>query len=171
LSAKAKEAHAYCTAKKMNTQWCILVDMGLHSGHSRFFVWDFSKDTLTHAFPVAHGCCNMPWGMTWTKDSPTFSNIEGSHCSSLGRYSIGARGWSNWGINVKYLLHGLDSTNSNALSRTIVLHSWEMVPDSTVFPSGTSEGWGCPAISDNNMRTLDKLLKTSDKAVLMWMFN
>ncbi|MDQ3073347.1 MAG: murein L,D-transpeptidase catalytic domain family protein [Bacteroidota bacterium] len=105
-----------------------------------------------------------------SKDAPRFSNIEGSHCSSLGKYKIGERGYSAWGINIKYLLIGLEPTNRNALARTIVFHSWEKVKDEEAYPDGTPEGWGCPTISVNSMRIMYLKLKGSKSPVLMWMY-
>ena len=101
----------------------------------------------------------------------SFSNIDGSHCSSLGKYKIGNRAWSDWGINVKYVLHGLENTNSNAQARYIVFHSWEKVSDTEIYPDGTPEGWGCPTISNKNMKIVDAMLKKSNKPVLMWIYN
>ncbi|WP_317616906.1 murein L,D-transpeptidase catalytic domain-containing protein, partial [Elizabethkingia miricola] len=42
-------------------------------------------------------------------------------------------------------MHGLEETNSNALKRVIVFHSWDKMSDEEVFPKGSPEGWGCPA--------------------------
>jgi len=91
--------------------------------------------------------------------------------SSLGKYRIGKRGYSNWGINVNYKLHGLEASNSNAYKRIIVLHSWKDIPNDEVYPRGCPEGWGCPAVSNDFMRKLDVLLKNSRKSVLMWVYN
>jgi hypothetical protein len=167
---RSAEALAYCKAHGMNTDFCILVDMSVHSGRKRFLVWDLQADTLVRDLMVAHGSCRNPWGLDQTKEAPQFSNVEGSHCSSLGRYRIGARGLSEWGIRVKYTLHGLDATNSNARDRYIVLHSWNMVPDEEIFPHGTPEGWGCPAIADEALRWLDPRLKDAVKPVLLWIY-
>jgi len=93
---------------------------------------------------------------------------EGSKLSSLGRYIIKERGGSQWGIGVKYLIHGVDATNNNALRRAIVLHSWEQVPDEEVFPKGTPEGWGCPAVSNDSMREIDAMLRKAGANTLMW---
>ena len=112
-----------------------------------------------------------PWGEETTKLSPVFSNVSESHCSSLGKYRIGKRGWSNWGIHVNYKLHGLEASNNNAFKRVIVLHSWNMVTEEEVYPKGTSEGWGCPAVSANVMRYLDKKLKVTTMPVLLWIYN
>lgn len=171
IRTKAREALAFCSSKGYNTSHCILINMGLHSGLNRFYIWDFKRDTFCYAFPVSHGCCDKNWNDVETKETPTFSNTDGSHCSSLGRYKIGERGYSDWGIHVKYLMHGLDKTNSNALARQIVLHSWEQIPDNEVFPDGTPEGWGCPALSNQNMKQTDSILKASAKPVLMWIYN
>ena len=167
---KANEALTFCTNKNFNTDFCILIDMSLHSGVKRFFIWDFRKDTIVESFLVGHGCGDNPWSYDLSKEKPTFSNKDGSHCSSLGKYKLGERGYSNWGVHVKYLMHGLEATNSNALARTIVFHSWEDVTDEEIYPKGTVEGWGCPTISNNNMNRIDPQLKASGKPVLMWIY-
>lgn len=167
---KAAEALAHCKAQKLNTDFCILIDMSLHSGVKRFVLWDFTKDSITHLCQVAHGCGDSLWSYDFSKENPKFSNEEGSHCTSLGKYKIGKRAHSDWGIGVKYLLHGLESSNSNALKRLIVFHSWDQIPDSDKFPEGTPEGWGCPVISENSMRLLDEKLKKAEKGVLLWIY-
>ena len=90
--------------------------------------------------------------------------------SSLGKYKIGDRGWSSFGVNINYRLHGLDETNSNANKRDIVFHSWEEIKDAEVYPAGTPEGWGCPAISDKAFLAVDKLLKNQAQPTLMWIY-
>ncbi|WP_245980352.1 murein L,D-transpeptidase catalytic domain-containing protein [Flavobacterium aquicola] len=167
---KAKQSLEFCKTKNFNTDFCILVDMSVHSGLKRFFVWDFKKDTISDGFLVGHGCGDNPWSYDYSKEKPAFSNVDGSHCSSLGKYKIGIRAHSDWGIGVKYVMHGLDSTNSNALKRYIVFHSWEAVSDDEVYPNGTPEGWGCPTISNNSFKIIDPLLQTSAKPVLMWIY-
>lgn len=167
---KANEALAFCRSKDFNTDFCILIDMSLHSGVNRFFIWDFTTDTISNSFLVGHGCCDNGWSLDSSKEAPNFSNKDGSHCSSLGRYKIGERAYSDWGINVKYLMLGLDSTNNNALSRFIVFHSWDKVSDKEVYPDGTPEGWGCPTVSNNSMKIIDPKLRASKKPVLMWIY-
>lgn len=170
LRARAAWALAFCKEKKLNTAWCILVNAGLHSGLDRFYLWSFTADTFIRAFPVSHGCGENSWNDDESKTNPCFSNVDGSHCTSLGRYRLGERGVSSWGIRVKYLMYGLEQSNSNALARQIVFHSWENVPDSEVYPRGTPEGWGCPAVSNNNMRYMDSLLRTQKVPLLMWIY-
>jgi hypothetical protein len=100
-----------------------------------------------------------------------FSNTDNSHCTSAGKYKIGKRDYSTWGINVKYWLHGLEQTNSNAEKRIVVLHSWADVPDREIFPGYAPLSWGCPAVSDNFMRKLDTKLQKTKKPVLLWIIN
>jgi hypothetical protein len=119
---------------------------------------------------VGHGCGDNPWNNDFSKENPKFSNTDESHCSSLGKYKIGERTYSNWGVHVKYVLHGLELTNSNAFKRFIVFHSWEVISDEEVYPDGTPEGWGCPTISDKSFKIIDPMLKLSAKPVLMWIY-
>lgn len=170
LRKKAGEALIFCKNNKLNTNYCLLINAGLHSGLNRFYIWSFNKDTFISSFPVSHGCGNNPWNSDESKTNPCFSNVEGSHCSSLGKYKIGERGRSDWGIHVKYLMHGLEQSNRNALARQIVFHSWESIPDQEVYPAGTSEGWGCAAISNNNMLYVDSLLRKEKVPFLMWVY-
>lgn len=170
LQVKGKEALQFCKSRSLNTDFCVLVDMSIHSGLNRFFIWDLKQQSILDSGLCSHGCCDRVWGSYLTKDNPRFSNTPESHCSSLGKYKIGSRGYSQWGIKVHYKLHGLDSTNSNALARQIVLHSWNDVSEKEVFPKGTPEGWGCPAISNNVMKRLDRRLKKHIKPTILWIF-
>lgn len=168
LKEKALLAKNYCKANKLNSKYCILVDFSLHSGKNRIFVWDFKTDTIMHKGLCAHG-----YGKGGTKRTPVFSNIEGSYCSSLGKYRIGAKAPSKWGIKINYKLHGLESTNSNALKRYVVLHSYTPVPSHEIYPTHLPLGWsqGCPVVSDKMMRTLNKLLEAEKESLLLWIFN
>ena len=170
LKMKSETALTFCKSNEMNIDFCILIDLSRHSGLDRFFIWDFTKDTITHSFPVSHGCCDNPWSGDYSKEKAKTSNVSGSHCSAEGKYKIGKRGYSNWGININYLLHGLEAGNKNALERQIVLHSWEKITDNEIYPVGTAEGWGCPAISNNNMKIVDEKLKATKRSVLLWIF-
>lgn len=171
IKAIAEEALNFCISKDLNKDFCILIDMSLHSGVKRFFVWDFKNATVTKKYLVGHGCGENSWSKDDSRDNPKFSNEDGSHLSSLGKYKLQNRGYSEWGINVKYLMHGLEETNSNALKRFIVFHSWNMMNDEEVFPKGSPEGWGCPTVSNNAMKEIDPLIQNSKKPVLMWIYN
>lgn len=167
---KSEEALTFCKSKGFNTDFCILIDMSLHSGVKRFIVWDFKTDSISQTYLVGHGCGSNSWNRDESKDAPEFSNEDGSHLSSLGKYKLEGRGYSDWGINVKYLMHGLEETNSNALKRFIVFHSWNLMSDKEIYPNGSPEGWGCPTISNNAMREIDPMIQNSQKPVLMWIY-
>ncbi|QQT25240.1 murein L,D-transpeptidase catalytic domain family protein [Sphingobacterium spiritivorum] len=171
LQEKAEEALTFCKQKKFSTDFCILIDMKLHSGINRFFIWDFKNKRILEEYLVGHGCGLNNWSSDESKDKAEFSNKDGSHLSSLGKYKIGARGYSNWGINIKYILHGLEKTNDNALKRIIVFHSWEKMNDAETFPQGSPEGWGCPTVSNEAMKIIDARLRGAKKPVLMWIYN
>ena len=171
LKIKAEEALEFCTSKNLNRDFCILIDMSLHSGIKRFFVWDFKNNKISKEYLVGHGCGSNSWSKDNSKANPGFSNEDGSHLSSLGKYKLEGRGYSDWGINIKYLMHGLEETNSNALKRFIVFHSWNMMSDTEIFPKGSPEGWGCPTVSNNAMKEIDPMIQKSGKPVLMWIYN
>ena len=168
---KAKLAYTFCRQKGYNTRYCILIDMRLPSGIKRFMVWDFKKNIILISGLVSHGCGMNPWSGEWSKENPAFSNVDGSHCTALGKYIIKQRAYSAWGIHVKYYLEGLDSTNNNAFNRQIVFHSWEAVSENEVYPNGTPEGWGCPAIANQVMKVTDPLVKKQKKPMLLWIYN
>lgn len=168
--AKVQEAQQFCINNQLDTNYCVFVDMSIHSGKKRMFVYSFENDSIIGSALTSHGCGLNPWSSDQSKDNPSFSNEAESHLSSLGKYKIGKRGWSNWGININYKLHGLEDTNSNAFKRLIVLHGWNSIPDVEVFPTGVPEGYGCPAVSNNTMRVLDSLLQGKKKDVLLWIY-
>ena len=168
LREKAQVAKAYCLKNGYNTNYCFLVDFSIHSGRRRFFVWDMKGDSIKYASLCAHG-----YGKNSTVSKPVFSNVEGSYCSSLGKYKVGIRSYSKWGINVHYKLHGLEVTNDNAFKRIIVLHSYSPMPETEVYPMHLPLGisQGCSVISDNVMRKVDALLKAEKKPVLLWVYD
>ncbi len=171
LSGKAGEAYQYCVSEDINTDFCVLVDMMIPSGKYRFFVWDFNTQSIAHQYLVTHGTCDGSSVSPEMRKGVNFSNLSNSHCSSLGKYKIGKRDYSSWGINVKYWLHGQESTNNKAADRVVVLHSWEVIPDEEVHPIKIARSWGCPAVSNQAMRELDDLLKNKAKSTLLWIFN
>lgn len=161
------EAQEYCNKNNLNEELFFLIDLGIHSGLKRFFIYDLKDKKLLKSFLVSHGCGNSVWGETFTKEDAKVSNQFDSHCSSIGKYIVLNRGVSQWGIKVNYVLDGKEDTNSNALNRAIVLHSWEEVPNGEVYPDGTPEGWGCPAVSNESMIEIDSILQ-KNKKVLFW---
>jgi len=170
INKKAEEALAFCTANEYNTDFCILIDMKIHSGKYRMFVYDFNTQKVERKALCAHGCGKgdrMSSG-----EQPLFGNEEGSLLTSLGKYKLGIRSYSQWGISVHYKMHGLEPTNSKAFKRIIVLHSHTPVPETEIYPSHLPMGWsfGCPVTDDKTMTYLDAKLKDSKKPVLLWIY-
>lgn len=163
-----QEALSYCKTQNFNTEYYFLVDFSIHSGLNRFFIYHFKDSSVHRTALVTHGTCDGLESNPNAQENVKFSNMVNSHCSSKGKYKIGKRDYSSWGINVKYWLHGMETTNNKAVERVVVLHSWEAVSDEEVFPFHSPLSWGCPAVSDNFMWHLDNLLQKSSKPVLLW---
>lgn len=166
-SDKLFEALTFAKKNKLDTTICIMIDMSLPSGKNRLFVYDFQQKKTIISGLYAHG---VGGGSTATK--PLFSNKVGSNCTSLGKYKVKNRAYSNWGINIHYKMYGLEETNNNAFKRIVVLHSYTPVPNHEIYPRtlfGISAG--CPVISDDKMSQIDKLLIKKKKAVLLWIYD
>lgn len=163
-----KEAKEFCKENGYNESYYFLVDLSLHSGKNRFFIYDFTSKKVLDKNLVTHGSCDQFEENPDKWKKVKFDNRVDSHCSMKGKYKIGNRDYSSWGINVKYWLHGLESTNKNAEKRVVVLHSWSAVKNKEVYPKYSPLSWGCPAVSDAFMEKLDKRLQQSEKPVLLW---
>lgn len=162
------EAKAFCRKEKFNEDFYFLVDLSVHSGKNRFYVYDLKTNKLLAENLATHGSCDA-LSVNETKwQKVKFSNTDNSHCSSKGKYKIGKRAASSWGIGIKYWLHGLESTNSNAENRVVVLHSWSAVANKEIYPKYSPLSWGCPAVSDDFMELLDAKLQKAKKPVLLW---
>lgn len=170
LSSKAKEAYSYCLENNMDTNYCILVDMSIHSGKNRLFVWNFNLNKTELLGICSHGSCDGKTGLGYSRTEAKFSNVPSSYCSSKGKYKIGNRGYSNWGININYKIHGMEPTNSNAYKRFVVLHSWEAVPNEEIYPEYAPNSLGCPMVSNEMMTLLDDKLKHKKTPVLLWIY-
>jgi len=168
LKAKAVLARSYCKEKDMNLDMCVLIDMKIPSGKKRFFLWDFKGDSVLKSGMCSNGSCDNL--QSYTPADVKFSNVPNSHCSSLGKYKLGKRGYSTFGIHVNYKLHGLEKTNDNAYKRYIVFHSWN-ISDEEIYPLEITESWGCPAVSNNFMKEMDVILKHQTKPLLFWIYN
>lgn len=167
-TAKHSSALLYCKEKGFSESYYFLVDMSIHSGRNRFYVYDFKQGKIIDQNVVTHGSCDQFEENSTMYEKAKFSNRIDSHCTALGKYKVGKRDYSSWGINVKYWLDGLEESNNNARDRVVVLHSWTEVADSEVYPNFTPLSWGCPAVSDNFMRKLDVKLQNTTKPVLLW---
>ncbi|GHT58511.1 hypothetical protein AGMMS50239_03210 [Bacteroidia bacterium] len=170
LSEKTTEALAFCKKNNYNTDFCFLIDMKIHSGKYRMFVWNFNDNKIERKALCAHGCGKDNNKSTGAQ--PVFSNTEGSLLTSLGKYKTGIRSYSQYGIHVHYKMHGLEKTNNNAFKRQIVLHSHTPVPKNEIYPAHLPMGWsfGCPVTDNATMTYLDEKLQISKQPILIWIY-
>ena len=159
LGAQAKQ---YAAKNGFNTTQCFLLDMRLNSGQNRFFVYDLKNNQVLYAGLVAHGSCNTDF-----LENAQFSNQPGCGRSAKGKYKIGYKYKGRFGT--AYKLHGLDSTNSNAYDRAIVLHSYYLVPNRETAPLPICNSLGCAMVSPNFMKQLAVTIDASKKPLLLWM--
>ena len=162
LKAQASLAKEYNAKHHFNEQTCFLIDMGLPSGTNRFFVYDLQKDSVLNAGLVAHGNCYQRW-----LEGRRYSNQVESGCTSLGRYKVGTSYTGKFGLS--YKIYGLDSSNSNAYKRTVVLHSHSCVPDTEV-EEDICQSNGCPTVSPAFLNLLTPVIRKSGKPVLLWIY-
>lgn len=155
---------SYASQHGCSTQYCFLIDMNIPSGKKRFFVYDIQKDTIVAAGLVAHGSCNKDF-----LREASFSNTPGCGCSSVGKFKVGYPYKGRFGSSFK--LFGLDSTNSNAYERNVVLHPYDCVPDSESYPYPICNSLGCPMVSYKFLNQLSEMITQSKKPILLWIYN
>lgn len=163
LQAKAGLLKQFALVRGFNTSVCFLIDMNIASGKNRFFVYDQEKDSVILAGLVAHGSCDAGF-----QTDARFSSKINSGCSSLGKYKIGNHYQGQFGL--AYKLYGLDSSNSHAFERNIVLHSYDYVPEQETDPVPICNSRGCPMISPGFLNQLARIIDRSKKPVVMWVF-
>lgn len=159
---KAQDAGLYVNGKNFNNSVVFLLDMSIPSGRERFFVYHLKKDSIIYSGLVTHGSCNSLF-----LEGRKYSNVEGSGCTSLGKYKIGKSYHGQYGLAWK--LYGLEKSNSNAYKRYVVLHSHSCVPDQEMDDE-LCQSLGCPTVSPNFLKTIKPILDKSDKPVLMWIY-
>lgn len=162
------QAKIFCDENNMNEDYYFLLDLSIHSGKNRFYIYDFNTNKIIDKNLVTHGSCDTFDENQDKWEKAKFNVKENSHCSMKGKYKIGKRDYSSWGINIKYWLHGLEATNKSAVNRVVVLHSWNAVSNEEIYPSYSPLSWGCPAVSNEFMKKLDQKLKKTSKPVLLW---
>ncbi len=153
----------YAIKNGFDTTYGFLGNMGMLCNKKRFFVVNLTTMQIEQAGLVSHGRGQGP--SVYDKQ---YSNRSGSRCTSLGRYKIMRK--YKGGYGEAYKIAGLDSSNQNAYSRSIVLHSMGCIPDRDgMMPACVSEG--CPAVSINFLSTLSKIIDSRKKPILLWIFD
>ncbi len=165
VKQQAEYIKTYAKDNHYNTNYCFLVDMSIPSGKNRFFVYNLKTDKIESASLVAHGFGSTRKDGT---DELDFSNNAFSFKTALGKYKIGYSYKGEFGL--AYKLYGLDSTNSKAFQRAIVLHSDIHMPEIETYPYRIFQSAGCPTVSPGFLPVLSKFINTSKQPIIMWIY-
>lgn len=161
--SKVLEIKNYLKGKNYNQDLAVFINFKTHSGKYRYFIYDMKNDKILQKAVVAHG----EGSVVKNSKELQFSNTDGSHQSSLGKYEI--RESYNGKFGKAYRLHGLDTTNSNAMDRAIVLHSYYCVPDKESTDLSCLS-FGCPMLSKNAFDQTAKFIDSSKKPIILYAF-
>ena len=165
ISQKIADLKAFIKESDYNSDKAFLIDFSISSSRFRFFVVDLKSEKIIQKGLVAHGDGSEDGKVNETLK---FSNKDGSHCSSLGKYVVEEKYKGKFGMS--YRLTGLDETNSNARSRAIVLHRLSCVPD-LEQKEEICLSYGCPMVSDNFFKILEQHIDKSNKKILIYAYN
>ncbi len=117
-----------------------VIDYSRPSLQPRLWVFDLASHTLLYHELVAHGSGsggNVP---------DRFSNVDGTHASSLGLFVTGDTyvGRNGYSLRMDGLEQGI---NDAAMERAIVMHGASYVDADTGRKMGRlGRSWGCPAL-------------------------
>ncbi len=158
---RVKIALDYAQSHDMNTNIIMLCDFSKPSGTRRFIVYDTKRNKT-----IFSSLCDQGKGKG-------FSNQSGSFCSSLGFYKVCGQHKMRVGVN-SFVLQGLSSSNSNAMSRGILIHPWHTVPDLQTYPLPIlyKASKGCFVLSPIKYKMLRTIIrKNSNKPILLYAYN
>ena len=123
-----------------------VADFSLPSSAPRFHLVNLADGTV-RSHLVAHGRGSDPTHTGWLE---RFSNEPRSNATSAGAYRTGSPYLGAHGRSMR--LEGLDPTNSNALSRAIVVHGAWYVNEEMIGHSGMlGRSQGCFAVADSSL--------------------
>lgn len=132
-----------CAAKRglaKDARRLAVIDYSRPSTQQRLWVFDLARPALLFAEHVAHG------SGTGDNLARRFSNVDGSHQSSLGLFRtaetyVGGNGYS---LRMDGLEPGI---NDRARDRSIVMHgAWYVDPDLARRQGRLGRSYGCPAV-------------------------
>ena len=157
---RVAEALEFCKKHNLNTDYCVFVDFSKHAGKKRYVLYDLNDREVVCSSVCANGL-----------NRNEFSNVEGSNLSSLGKYEVTSIvGRMSIGEEC-IIINGLESTNSNARKRQILIHSYKDVyynPGTYPFNVfGRNLSHGCFVI---NKRAFKKTKRIA-KPMLLWAYN
>ena len=149
---RVTEALNYCKSHNLNTNYCVFVDFSKHAGKKRYVLYNLNTRKVEYSSVCANGL-----------NRNEFSNKEGSHLSSLGKYKVTSIiGKMRIGEEC-LILEGLEATNSNARKREILIHSHKSVYyNPGTFPFNIFHknlSWGCFVIDKRAFNKTKKISK------------
>jgi len=159
----SKEIIDYCKKNELDTNYCIIVDFSIYSGKERLFIVDIQNNRIDVSGFCAHGI---------GKDfdcifRPKFSNMDGCNYSSLGHYKLGGRRKTSRYDLDAIELYGLDSCNSNAYQRGILILNG--LPEICIIGLPCAPlSQGCFTVSNRNFDIICSVKSDSDKAILLY---
>lgn len=117
-----------------------LIDFSKPSNEERFYIIDLVNAKIIHKSIVAHGVNS---GKLYAK---YFSNEDNSRQSSLGFYATTTTYSGKYDLALR--IKGLESTNSHASSRGVVIHAAKYATYEFLAQNGGMLGrsYGCPAL-------------------------
>lgn len=165
VPSNISEIYDYCKDNGYSTEYCFLTDFSKPSGIKRFYIYSFKENKIIHKSLCAHGL-----GRNYNIFKTKFSNENGSYYSSLGKYEVGRlRNMKNPKFEKGYDLFGLDSTNSNAKEREILIHRGNLGFETFPLPC-LPVSKGCFAVSNSMMEHIEVIKKQSDKPILLYAY-
>ena len=129
-----------------------IADYTQPSNQKRFYIVDTNTHQVLYKIHVAHG---MNSGGRYATQ---FSNSSHSHETSLGVYTTDSTYSGKHGVSLR--LSGLEQSNSNAYSRSVVMHSAPYMTDSFIKSHNMAgRSWGCFAMNPKVAPTVINQLK------------
>lgn len=152
LSSKAPELNQTVLNKALMSMQCAtnngmpnaerlaVIDFSLPSTEKRLWIFDLTNQSLVLEELVAHG------NNTGDKYATDFSNIVGSHQSSIGLFRTQESYFGRHGYSLR--MDGLEpGINDNARDRAIVIHAADYVDPEWIKRYGRiGRSQGCPAV-------------------------
>ena len=153
LEAAFKATHCAIANGVAMPERLAVIDFSLHSSQERMWIFDLEQGDLLLRDLVAHG------RNSGNEEATAFSNIEGSHQSSIGLFkaSESYRGMHGYSLRLDGLEPGI---NDLARQRAIVIHGADYVNTNWVDQYGRiGRSHGCPAVDQKVVQTVVDNLK------------
>jgi hypothetical protein len=150
----ALTAHEQASAKGLVSKPVLtVIDYSKKSTEKRLWVFDLTKNKLLMETHVTHGEKSG-------KDYATkFSNIDGSHQSSLGVFTTAETYQGQHGYSLRIDGHER-GINDKARKRAIVVHGADYASERYIKNRGTlGLSWACPAVDSKISRKLIDTIK------------